>query len=321
VNQPPRLKDESDQAWTLNSLAIAYDKTGQSRNAVGFHRRAGDMAEKDERRDNLAASLGNLAESQVLLGELKHAESNLWREIEIDRDIGEESDEAFGHLELGRLLAYIGRHRESDKELGISLDLYAAKDHEHGQCFVWLYWAIRALLMDEPKSSLKALDNARNFWQLDAEHDAPVERELVRILWLSGAAKRRLSDLAGAETDLNEALSRCRRIRLVEFEADILLEMAKLQHQKAACNNAELIIQAKGLTSEALDIADRCEYRLQQADIHNFLAEMALGENDKTAAIEHAQIAKERAYCDGPPHCYKKALDEAERMLANLRGR
>jgi hypothetical protein len=28
--------------------------------------------------------------------------------------------------------------------------------------------------------------------------------------------------------------------------------------------------------------------------------------------------AKERAWCDGPPHCYRKALDEAEAMLAEL---
>jgi hypothetical protein len=38
----------------------------------------------------------------------------------------------------------------------------------------------------------------------------------------------------------------------------------------------------------------------------------------KATARQHAEIAKERAFCDGPPHCYKKALDEAEEMLAKL---
>jgi hypothetical protein len=32
-------------------------------------------------------------------------------------------------------------------------------------------------------------------------------------------------------------------------------------------------------------------------------------------AIREASIAKERAYCDGPPHYYKSAYDEAESIL------
>ena len=60
------------------------------------------------------------------------------------------------------------------------------------------------------------------------------------------------------------------------------------------------------------------QFRLQQADIHNFLSEMALAEGDTAAALKHAGIARERAWCDGPPYCYKKALDHAEQMLAKL---
>jgi hypothetical protein len=66
---------------------------------------------------------------------------------------------------------------------------------------------------------------------------------------------------------------------------------------------------------EALAIADRCEYRLAQAEIHNFLARLALEERDRKGASEHAATAYERAWCDGPPHCYQPALDEAERLL------
>ena len=69
---------------------------------------------------------------------------------------------------------------------------------------------------------------------------------------------------------------------------------------------------------EALAVADRCEYRLCQADVHNFLAELALDANDAAAAAEHAQTAHERAWCDGPPHCYKPALDRAAALLTQL---
>ncbi|MCP4257252.1 MAG: hypothetical protein GY774_06955 [Planctomycetes bacterium] len=45
-----------------------------------------------------------------------------------------------------------------------------------------------------------------------------------------------------------------------------------------------------------------------------------MAENDKAAALKHAEIAKERAFCDGPPYCYKKAFDKAEQMLDKLHG-
>ena len=82
---------------------------------------------------------------------------------------------------------------------------------------------------------------------------------------------------------------------------------------------AEAIEPAREHAREALAIADRCEYRLNQADIHNFLARLALDEGDRGSARKHAEIAHERALCDGPPHCYRSAIDEAERLLKESR--
>jgi hypothetical protein len=60
---------------------------------------------------------------------------------------------------------------------------------------------------------------------------------------------------------------------------------------------------------------ERWDYRPQQADIYNFMAEMAFAEGEMAKARKYAEMAKERAFCDGPPYCYKKALDEAEEKL------
>jgi hypothetical protein len=60
---------------------------------------------------------------------------------------------------------------------------------------------------------------------------------------------------------------------------------------------------------------ERCEYRLKQADIYNFMGEMAFAEGETAKARNYAEMAKERAFCNGPPYCYKKALDEAEEKL------
>ena len=74
--------------------------------------------------------------------------------------------------------------------------------------------------------------------------------------------------------------------------------------------------QDRETAQKALAIADRCEYRLNQAEIHNFLARLALDSGKRAEARGHAQKAKDYAYCDGPPHYYKPAYEEAERLLA-----
>lgn len=311
-DKPPRLKDESAQAWILNDLALAYEKTGQSRKAVGLMERNRAIRKKQGRKKSIAIVLTNLTTNQILLGELKDAESKLHQQFDIYKELKKEWEEGITHNELGRLMAYMGKYDESERELVKALKIFAKLKNEQSQSIGWTYRALRAILMEEPKSALKALKKAREFWEKWRERMNPVERDLVEILWLTGAAKRRLGDIAGAEIDLNDALSRCRRIRMVELEADILLEMGKLQWEKAKGKDAELIEQSKTLVSEARQIAERCEYRLKQAEIYNFMAEMAFAEGETAKGRKYAEMAKERAFCDGPPYCYKKALDEAE---------
>lgn len=72
------------------------------------------------------------------------------------------------------------------------------------------------------------------------------------------------------------------------------------------------------LAQEALDIANRCEYRLVQADCHNFLAQVALEEGKLGEARRHAETGRERALCDGPGHRYEVAFLEAERLLEKI---
>ena len=66
-------------------------------------------------------------------------------------------------------------------------------------------------------------------------------------------------------------------------------------------------------------ITERSEYVLQGADVHLFLAEMALESEDREAALAHAQQALQLAVCDGPPdYTYRVAYDEAIALLARL---
>jgi tetratricopeptide (TPR) repeat protein len=307
---PPRLHDERAQAWTLNALAGSYAFSGQSRRAVPLLEAANAIDERRGDKSNLAIGLGNLALEQVRLGELAVAEVSLRRRIELCREVAEEFEESGGRLELGRLLAYQGASDEAAQELDAAEALFDKLAHTQG---VGITWAYRALLMGDAKAALAAARRARKLADVRA-----YERDILQAEWLVGAALVALAAqdgegqdeaLAKAEGHLTEAISHCRRINLVELEPDILLAWARWHRARG---NAP---QAQEHAEEALAIADRCEYRLAQADAHNLLARLALDAGDQPAARQHAEIARERAWCDGPPHCYQPALDEAERVL------
>jgi len=156
----------------------------------------------------------------------------------------------------------------------------------------------------------KALKDAHNW----AEKRFPVESHYIRTTWLIGASYRVENKLDIAEGNLNESLARCRAINAVSFEANILLDLARLRYDQ------EKYEEAKSLAEEALLITERCDYVLQGADVNLFLAQYALEqEKDKAKAKQYAEEAKKLATCDGPPYYYKVAYDEAVRMLESLK--
>jgi hypothetical protein len=135
--------------------------------------------------------------------------------------------------------------------------------------------------------------------------------------------------VAKTESHLDEALRRCRRINLVELEPDILLELARL---RAGVTGSGLQVskvpgtlevpgtsEALSLAHEALSIADRCEYRLAQADCHNFLAQLALALSEvEGLEANNLDEAREHAECDSPSHRYEVAFQLAERLLGEI---
>ena len=302
----PRLKKESAQAWTLNELAASYSLFGQPRLAVLLVEKGNNIYENImKNKQYLAIGLGNLACQQLIIGELDSAESNFRRRIEICREIEDEFREAVGHMELGRLLAYRRKFEESEKELISALKVFTKLYEVQAQCIVWAYRSIRSLLMPNTEEALKSAIKARELAEIDY-----TEREIINAEYLLGAAHLMKGKFIEAEKHLTEALTRDRKINLVELEPDILLEFAKLRFKR---NHKE---EALKFADEALQIADRCEYRLKQADVQRFLAEFYLDAGDLEKAREHGEIAKERAECG-----YKVALEKAEKLLNEIERR
>lgn len=336
-DKPPRLKDESAQAWTLNELANSYSLSGQPRNAVCTFKLAVELVEKLGSKRNVAAGLGNLASmAQIHIGALRAAEANLRHSIVLGREIEDEFREAVGHAELGRLLAYRGAWEEAEETLAASARYWEQTNDVQGLCVDEAYRALRALLLarwtaitPSPQSPISSIPNAlaaaRRALKLAEGGDphisgAVVSRDYVRAHWLLGAAHRASGDTGEADRHLSEALTRCRGINMVDHEADILLELARLRVATGPFDSAQDDRdEALRLAQEALLITERCGYVLQGADVHLFLAQMALEDGDEETALEHAREARRLATCDGPPdYTYKVAYDEAGALLQRM---
>jgi tetratricopeptide (TPR) repeat protein len=300
----PRLKDGADQAAALCDIANSYAMSGQPRRSIPLLRKANAFYEQSNNKKYLTTGLGNLGSSQMPLGHLREGSESLRRSIDLCIEVGDKGYEATSRDELGRLETYQGRFEKSVSELDSAFSLFVEANQYTG--VVWTYRATRAMLMGNAEEAVKCARQARELASLHR-----YERLIVPASWLLGSA---LIDSApsSAADHLTDALTRCRRINMVDTEPDILLAWARW-HRKQG-NRGQALADAQ----EALAIAGRCEYRLVQADVHNFLAQVALDSNDRAAARNHAGIARERAWCDGPPHCYKPALDEADALLAKL---
>ncbi len=303
--RPPRLAKESDQGWTLNGLANSYSLSGRPRRAVRLFEMQIAIHENQNDKKNLAIGLGNLGILQVRLGRLEAAEGSLRRRIELCREIADEFKEALGHQELGLLLSYEGRFAEAERDLKASTTYWQKTGDQQGVGLDEAYRAELGLLRADPQAALSVARESRRLADVES-----VERDIIRAEWLLGWAHTALGETAAAEPHLNEALTRCRRINMIDHEPSILLAWARRHHAGGGHT------QARRFAEDALRIADRCEYRLNQAEIHNFLARLALDSGNPAEARDQAQKAKDYAYCDGPPHYYKPAYEEAERLLA-----
>lgn len=312
---PPQIKDELDRAWTLNQLANPYGFSGQPRRALQLYEQAIPIWEKSANKNSIVVGL--LAVSilaYIPLGQLEIAEQFLRRTVKVSAEIKNAMREARGHQELGRLLALRSAFDEAEKEFESALELLGdALQDQWWKGTSWLYRAQSALLRHDVPQAIEAAREAHRLKDIEFPGIGKVERDIIVAEWLLGASSvMEGKSLGDAYTHLTEALTRCRRINLVEIEPDILLALA---HWYRAQRNAQ---EAQAHAEEALAIADRSEYRLKQAEIHNFLAHLALDAGNREAAREHAETARERAWCDGPPYCYKPALDEATGMLKEL---
>ena len=311
---PPRLRSESDQGWTLNELGNSYSLSGQPNRAMPLFQQFIAISELLGDKGNFAVGLANLATmAQVYIGALRDAGANLRRFITLCREINHEFSEAVGHEELGRLLAYRGAYAESEEVHQKGIELARKHGYHQVECVTVAYSAHRSLLRGNTKSALAQAKRAGELAEIPFPGIGKLPRDYILAHWLLGAAHRIAGQHEDAERHLYDAFKRCRGINLVALEANILIDLARL---RAATGRPD---EARRLANEALLITERCGYVMQGADAHLELAKLALASGDKTTALDHARHARTLATCDGPPdYTYHAAYTEAGVLLKEL---
>jgi len=317
------LKKGKDQMTVFNMLAITYSRIGQPRLAMHYNSLAVELADKLGDKKGRAINGSNLAREQIDSGKFLDADRILQHRIG-----GKENSYASFtlHKTRGILFAYKGDFTKASMELNASLKIINKIESNQNQfqakCVIFAQRSILYLLENLPEEAFKSAKQSYDFCLKPQKEGKSFESSLIISLWLLGVSYVSLANfrndmkneyLDQAKIHLNEALIRCRNINLAGLEPAILLAWAKWY-----CANNDFQ-NASTNAEQALNLADRCEYRLNQAEIHNFLARLALINNDPKKAEEHANIASERAWCDSPPHCYKPALDEAKSILYELK--
>lgn len=304
------------QSWLLDALAHAYSASGYPQRAVDLLRESIRIDQECGDTESLAASLWNLGVQLQVLGRLSEAEQSLQECIAICHSMHDLFNKAKAHQYFALLRAYQGLFKESSQHIGAALSFFKELGARAPEGAAWAYQALCLLLAGEIQAAYMAAQSARML--ADEQH---YERDIIRAEWLLGLVLVRsaLQEIEGtgdilqeAEVHLSNALHRCRRIDMVDYEADLLLAWARLHHAKGERQ------QAKEDATEALVIANRSDFRALRADISNLLARLDWEDGDHIAAINSARNALNDALCDGPPYCYKPALEEAKQLLKTI---
>jgi len=330
---PSCVAHEPAQAWVLGSLATSYSLSGQPKLAIPLLETDIEILKKLEDKKGLAVTLGTIGMCQLSLGAIYDSEINLQTSLQLSLEIQDEFKEATTRHDLGDLLIFRGKLDEAAQEilkarsiieksglvqvqtLGLNF-AYSAK------YFISIARSDPGLLKENSKLAIAGSTRALEIANITEQLKHRYETDFVRAYWLLGSAYRMNNELTLAEENLSKALNLCRQINLVDYEADILLDLARLRYAQNDFKDA----QEKA--SEALVITERSGYVLQGADVNLFLATLALEDykleglkvkSNEEAAIFHAKEALRLATCDGGEYTYKVAYEEAKAMLERLK--
>jgi hypothetical protein len=319
-----RAINEQKRGKVNNDIGLAYSRLGQARRSINHYSLAIEIADQlgKKQKSSISIARAHMAFQLILLGELREAEMVCVRKMEI-RGYIPASIEL--HIVRTKLWIYRGEFIKASNELNDFSKLIGGIQGTTQLNVKVIYYSIRARLYLAKNNLSDALRMAKQSLELCyklKKKSESQEADLIEAEWLLGLIlvnivindKEKEILLSDARIHLQEALTCCRDIENLYLETPILLAFS---HLYFAESNFE---KAKEFANEALYVADRCEYRLYQAEAYIFLSRLFIKFDDFKTAKECAEKAYERALCGSIDYCYKPALDTAKLFLEKLGG-
>jgi tetratricopeptide (TPR) repeat protein len=307
LDKLPRLSKPMDQGYTLNSLALAYQNSGQPGHATPMFRHASTIASEFSHKGDLSVSLVNLSDTFRLSGTLYESESVARHALIITRELHAHITEGISLKLLGLALAARGIVTESESALQRALRMDLRLPETGGKSVNHSFLAQRALWIGEFTLALSLANTA-----LELAHVLSFERVSIRAIGRQGEAALGLRDFITADEKLHQTITRARIVNYVEEELPALVALAELRRRQGDLKAAREFLDG------VWEAADRGPFPLVHADAFNVLAQVEQDEGNREKAVEAAVRAYRLAWCDGPPFAYHWGLEKARKHLREL---
>jgi tetratricopeptide (TPR) repeat protein len=261
---------ECPVAWCFTALGVTYRALwapSEARKcftkAQSIYRRCGVVGGE-------IVNAINLADVAWERADLDTAYSHLSEANRLSTQTGNKALRAIVQQDLGLRLAFAAKWNDSTRHLRNALR--DSKRDRHRRSIIMAHWTRRDVLFlrwlttfanpEVSKRLRNVLKSARQHVEKASGllHFRGVERHRVRIQWLKGVVLLLEGSPAQARRGLYRALRSSRKLALSEFEADIILDLARCEQCLCRLSTAE------ALAREALDIAIMRGTRLQEIE-------------------------------------------------------
>ncbi len=314
LSAPPMMDKGSSNAAAVRQMTEILMMQGKPNEAADVAQLAIERSNAWRTRQTADIDLFLQGEACLRAGRLRQAADSIDLGVQLCHQSSEQLRWAMGRELLARLLLIEGMGTEASIEADTALNVAESwrQPADIAQCLLTI--AEIKLAEEKFEEAAEVAERAITVAQpttvdLESFPVAAVRaaRTLARVqiakAEIAGSPDESATLLKSALDHTNAALRLLWRRNLVFLDAELRLVRAQIYRARSQADRA-----FKEATV-ALRLAQRTESRLVQVDIHILLAELAASRNEAEIQQIHLDRARELAWCDGSPHCYKSALE------------
>lgn len=314
MSMPPTMEKGSSNAATVRNLSDLLFNIGEPAQVTSLMRMAVKQSRQWNTKQTLDIDFAIEAEAHLRRGELQKASDSIQQCMASCNAAGEKFRIAVARELQARLLLIEGQRDDAITEVALAIDIVQSWDQPALMAQCLSTYAEILLASDRVPEGLEAAEQAQatcqavmNGTDIDPVVVVRSEGTFARAMIAAAKqhAKERESLLDQALDHVHAALRLLWRRGLYALEPEVRLIRAQIYVARDQSKSDRAIKEAM----LALRLAKRYQAVLLQVDIHSFLASIykRTGQSEKKQC--HTDQVRELSWCDGPPHCYKAALE------------